>query len=385
MQPVTIQNFPTALACQIDKLTQAIQDMPRMQNATGVELNYTQTIRAIHDMTLCLFKKIADYATKAGFDDVNLLEAWPKGLCENFVCATVVDSKITEVILTKNNKWGFYQNGGGKTLDNETSRQAAHREAQEELNFPGQIHQVKRITIESESGDPQFHFVKGVWMCFVTPEQANLVKPGDDIQDSTLVRLPTEEFLKITDEDKTPYDHGFDRKWMAQYVREMNESKPLAEDMCYNTREISEADTAMANKAREWMRQVRVRKDELANYEMLITLFSVNLVQPEAKAQGKWRSDENRKVVQESAQKMVNKLVEKFLPAWTYITKKGEQTVRQIKVQDAVGFLVNGEPLPSFLTISQFVKVQDDDVRKYRMESLSNQGHGRDLTTVRLF
>lgn len=380
---ISNNHFSSTTAAQIDQLTKTIEAAPKV-NCEGKEYSYTQTVRAIHDMTLCLFKKIADSAQKAGFKDVNLLEAWPKGLCENFVCATKDETgNVTEVILSYNTQYKFYQNGGGKTLDNESSAYAAHREAHEELNFPVNARdQMRRITIESESSEPVFHFVKGVHVGFVTPEQANQLKTGDDIADSKLVRLPTDEFVRITNEDKTPYDHGFDRKWISQYIQAMNRKENLLSDMHYKVREITAEDSAIATKAREWMSKIHVSKGELDMLEKLIVEFVAKMEFPEAKAEGNWRTKPNRGAVQASAQKLVNTLVNRLLPAWTYPTKKGEQTACQIKVQDAVGFFLNGEPLPSFLTIPQMVSVQDEKAKRFHMLDLSNLGHWRNLITL---
>lgn len=380
---ISNNHFSSTTAAQIDQLTKTIEAAPKV-NCEGKEYSYTQTVRAIHDMTLCLFKKIADSAQKAGFKDVNLLEAWPKGLCENFVCATKDETgNVTEVILSYNTQYKFYQNGGGKTLDNESSAYAAHREAHEELNFPVNARdQMRRITIESESSEPVFHFVKGVHVGFVTPEQANQLKTGDDIADSKLVRLPTDEFVRITNEDKTPYDHGFDRKWISSYIQAMNRKENLRTDMHYNEREITVEDAAIAAKARAWMSAIHVSKGELDMLETLISEFVAKMEITEAKGEGNWRTKPNRGVVQSSAQKLVNTLVNRLLPAWTYATKKGEQTACQIKVQDAVGFFLNGEPLPSFLTIPQMVSVQDAKAKRFTMLDLSNKGHWRNLITL---
>jgi hypothetical protein len=136
-----IPSFSSKIASQLEILAEKIPLEPK-QVASETKLTYPDTLLAIHEITQPLFDKIATLAEKAGFGKIEAFQAWPKALCENFVFAVIEASgNITHVILAKNKKHGFLQNGGGKTGATETSEQAVLREAQEEFGFNGRMEQ----------------------------------------------------------------------------------------------------------------------------------------------------------------------------------------------------------------------------------------------------
>jgi hypothetical protein len=63
--------------------------------------------------------------------------------------------------------------------------------------------------------------------------------------------------------------------------------------------------------------------------------------------------------------------------------KKSEEKACQMKVQDAVGMLVNGAPLPSFLTIPQMTLLQSALTETHQIEivSITHTGASRNITT----
>jgi 8-oxo-dGTP pyrophosphatase MutT (NUDIX family) len=380
----SLPSFSTQMCAHLESLAKKIESEAIPSEVTS-EMGYLETLQAIYTISQPLFNQIASLAENAGFEKVEAFEAWPKGLCENFVFG-VVDAgngKITHVILAKNKKYQFLQNGGGKTTSKESSEQAAFREAQEEFSFDGQKEQIKRITIESESGAPSFNFVKGVHIALITPEQASKLKLADDMASNEITSLSVEEFLRITDADTKPIDHGFDRKWIAEYVRSMN-SGALQHSLKYNERQITEEDQLIAAKALEWMNKIHVNKNHFYPIKDLIQQASQINFSELSQAEGAWKSDKNREIIKKSAQKVIDAIVKKLLPEWKYAGKKGEEKACQVKVQEAVGILVNGDPLPSFLTIPQMAALQSGLLKGNKVEwvSIANEGDCRNITTL---
>lgn len=377
-----VQSFSTVMGFQLEALSRKIESEPKQAEITG-ELGYLEVLRAIYTITQPFFNTIATLAEKAGFEKVEAFEAWPKGLCENFIFGVVDDSgKVRDVILAKNKKYQFLQNGGGKTGFKESSQEAALREAQEEFNFSGRIEQLKKITIESESGMPSFNFVKGVNLVLIKPEDSSKLKLADDMASNEITSLPVEEFLRVTDSDTKPIDHGFDRKWIAEYIRVINNEKTVQNH--FNQRMITEEDHLMASKAYEWMKNIRINKSDIDHLKDLIQQFAISNFTEQTIAEGKWKTDKNREVVKKAAQKVVDALVKKLLPEWKYMGKKGEEKACQVKVQEAVGVLVNNDPLPSFLTIPQMVVLQSQLAKNDKIDilSISNVGEFRNITTI---
>lgn len=353
MQPAT---FSSNISYDLSVLAQNISQAPKADSSEQA-LGYKESLLAIHEMTLPLFELIKGQAEKAGFEGVELFEAWPKGHCQNFVFA-VLDSNsatVTDVILAKNKKFGFLQNGGGKTLGGEDIRGSAFREAQEEFSFNGTQEQMKYITIETESGMPAFHFVKGVHIGFVTPEQAETLKLSDDMKKNEIVKMPIEEFLNVTANDKKPVDHGFDRKWIAKYLAAVNNGE---RPQFFSTRdEVSDTDRELAQKADAWMKTVSVNLQEIAFLKKTIVDFTQQMMIG-GSADGEWKTSSNRDAVKKSAQSVVDAIVNRILPQWTYESKGAQKVACQVKVQAAQGVLVNGEPLPSFMTLPQLAAKQ---------------------------
>jgi 8-oxo-dGTP pyrophosphatase MutT (NUDIX family) len=352
-------NISSVLASHLDALTAKIRASSNIcQDSAQEEFhqNYLETLRTIHTLTLPLFEALLHLERAAGFSAAELLEAWPKGRCENFVFAVRDQGNVEKMILAKNKKWGFLQNGGGKTPFHETSHAATFREAQEEFGFNGRSEQVKYITVESESGIPSFHFVKGVHVIEITTEQAAELKLGDDMASNEIISLSLDEFLLTADNDLTPIDHGFDRKSIALYLME----KKAGISQFYNERITTKVDCNIAEKAYAWMNSICVPKTEIAGLERLFAEFVENELKApvDAEAIGAWKSAANREMIKKAAQKVVDAIVLKLLPAWTYEGKKGEETACQVKVQEATGVSVNGEVLPSFLTIPQMFLLQ---------------------------
>jgi 8-oxo-dGTP pyrophosphatase MutT (NUDIX family) len=380
----SISSFSIALGFQLESLAKQIENEPKRSYKAKEELGYLEALRAIYTITQPFFNRLAALAEKAGFGKVEAFEAWPKGLCENFIFGVVESGKIKDVVLATNNKHKFLQNGGGKTGASESSEQAAFREAQEEFGFSGKIEQMKKITIESESGMPEFHFVKGVNIALITPQEAINLKLGDDMARNELTSLPIDEFLRVTDEDTKPIDHGFDRKWIAKYIRAFNSNDEKAlQNLQLYQRLITEEDQVIASKAFEWMKGVRVNISDIDRLKDLIQKFDSTKFEEQTKAEGAWKSPENRELVKKAAQKVVDAIVKKLFPDWKYMSKKGEETACQVKVQEAVGILVNGDPLPSFLTIPQMISLQCGLAKgcKFEIAALSQNGESRDITT----
>ena len=377
-----ISTFSSMICSHFEALTKQIENAP-LTSTMETELRYLETLHAIYTITQPLFNQVAELAKKAGFENVEAFEAWPKGLCENFVFGVTDESgKISSVILAKNKKYQFLQNGGGKTLPNESSQQAALREAQEEFHFDGQIEQIKKITIESESGFPSFNFVKGVYLVLATPEQASQLKLGDDMSSNEKTDLPVDTFMDVTDRDNKPVDHGFDRKWIAKYIKSIN-SGSTQQNLDLNCRTITEEDEQMAAKAKDWMKNIRVNKKDLDCLKELIQQSPLPLLMEQTKPE-EWKSEKNREIIKSSAQKMIDAIVKRHLPEWKYMGKKGGQNACQIKVQEAVGILVNGDPLPAFLTIPQMVALQSKLKIGHKVEivAISNTGEYRNITTA---
>lgn len=362
------QNFSIQLACKLDHLAEEIaKAIPTADNQPKEEINYFQALESIKVLVNPLFEKIVDLSKKAGFEKVEKFEAAPKGACENFLFAILKDEKVAEVVLAKNKKYGFLQMGGGKTMPNESCSQAAHREAQEEFSFTGKENQLQQITIESESGMPIFHFVKGVHLAYISPEQAEQLKLSDDMANNSIERLPVEEFLKITDNDSKPIDHGFDRKWIAEAIRDQRTGTAKS----YYKRSINDDDHCMADKALDWMQRIRVNSKDIENIQSIIGNFVASEWHVDSLGSGNWKSPENRETVKKSAQKVVDAMVERLLPQWTFQGKKGEEVGTQVKVQEAASVYVNGELIPSFLTISQMVALQNRSIKKQEFEITS--------------
>ncbi len=380
----TTTSFSIAMESQLNFLAQQIENDTKAVSQVNIELGYLEVLQAIYTITQPIFNRLVTLAEEAGLGKVEPFEAWPKGLCENFVFGVIESKKIQNVVLARNKKYKFLQNGGGKTGANETSLQAALRESQEEFGFTGKLEQVKKITIESESRISTFHFVKGVNIILITPQQAHQLKLADDMASNEIANLPVKEFLDLTDKEIKPIDHGFDRQWIAKYIRAFNslEMKNV-EKLQFNQRMITKEDQIIASKVFEWMKKIHVNKNEINNLQDLIQQFSINLT-VNSKAQGLWKSAENREVVKKSSQKVVDAIVKKLLPDWKYIGKNGEETACQVKVQEAVGVLVNGDPLPAFLTIPQMVSLQCGlgYGQKFEITSFSQWGEFRNITTL---
>lgn len=377
----SLPSFSTIIETHLEILAKNIASVPKQPEAKE-EVGYLEAIRTIYEITQPCFNRIAELAEKMGFSKVEAFEAWPKGLCENFIFGVADPSgKVTNVILAKNKKYQFLQNGGGKTGSKESSEQAAFKEAQEEFSFKGTEKQIKKITIESESGLPSFHFVKGVNLILITPEEAAQLKLADDMVSNEIATMPVEKFLGVTKADVKPIDHGFDRKWIGQYIEALNNGKAIGENQFYQ-RQVTEEDQIMAARAFEWMKNIRVNSHDLHHLQNLIQSAMTSFPEKGA-AHGPWKSENNREVVKKAAQKVVDAIVKKLLPDWTYVGKKGEEKACQIKVQEAVGVLVNDDPLPSFLTIPQMVALQSKLSKGHQIEivSLSQDGEFRNIIT----
>jgi hypothetical protein len=153
-------NFCGYLNSLAEKLQQAT--IPSETGTEEMQGNYFSALLEISNTVQPLFTKIANCCHEAGFKDVELFQAAPKGRCENFLFLEKNVNEVTHVILAKNKSKGFLQNGGGKTQVGESICDAAVREAKEEFDFPGTVNDMYQITTETESGFPIFHFVKGV-------------------------------------------------------------------------------------------------------------------------------------------------------------------------------------------------------------------------------
>jgi len=307
--------------------------------------DYFSALYEISNVVRPLFVQISSHCKKAGFEDVELFEAAPKGRCENFVFLEKNGTEFAHVILAKNKSKGFLQNGGGKTQMGESISDAAVRESKEEFNFPGSASDMHQITTETESGFPIFHFVKGVHVGFVTPYEADQLRLGDDMQANTIYKMSVPEFLEVTAKDTKPIDHGFDRKWIAEYIKDSGSS--------FNQRTLSEQDVKVALQAYDWMKDIKIDTGML-NQLKVIVQEAITEMNVTGDANGKWKDKQNRDAIREASQKIVDVITKKLLPEWTYEVKGEKKVGCQMKVQGAQGYMIGDDLLPSFLTAPQY-------------------------------
>jgi hypothetical protein len=103
----SLPSFSTFMGSQLEALAKKIENEPKQSEAKA-ELGYLETLRAIYAITQPCFNRVATLAEQAGFAKVEAFEAWPNGLCENFIFGVVDESgKIKDVILAKNKKYQF--------------------------------------------------------------------------------------------------------------------------------------------------------------------------------------------------------------------------------------------------------------------------------------
>lgn len=333
------------LCAHLHSLSEKLQQTTVAAETKEMRGNYFSALIEISNIVRPLFVQISSCCKKAGFEDVELFEAAPKGRCENFVFLEKNGSEFTHVILAKNKSKGFLQNGGGKTQVGESISDAAVRESKEEFNFPGSERDMHQITTETESGFPIFHFVKGVHVGFVTPEQAGQLRLGDDMQANAICRMSVQEFLEVTERDTKPIDHGFDRKWIAEYIKS-NGSR-------FNQRRLSEQDVKLALQAYEWMKDIKLDIAMLSQLKTIVqeALKEMNVT---GEANGKWKDKQNRDAIREASQKIVDVITKKLLPEWTFDVKGEKKVGCQMKVQGAQGYMIGNDFLPSFLTAPQY-------------------------------
>jgi hypothetical protein len=329
----------------VDSLTEGITQLALEPNPKTVQGDYFEILSRISKMVAPLFEKIHKTCKDAGLERAALLVAAPRVRVENFVflVENSETKKVTDVVLAKNLKYKFLMNGGGKTRVGETYLEGAKREAKEEFNYSGEL---TYLTTESESGMPSFAFGKGVYVGKVSPELAPNLKLADDMSDKELCKMPVTEFLDVTDKDTKPMDHGFDRKWIAKYIREGKVSKE------FNQRTLTKEDVEAAVKFHEWEKGIKFNCSLCQKLEQMI-LKETEKMNFEGKMKGSWRDKDKREAITASAQKLVNLIMQKVgLPEW----KCGEKTALQLKVADGQGFTVDkGVLLPSFLTTPQYV------------------------------
>lgn len=338
------------LCAYLHSLSEKLQQTTVPAESKAIHGNYFSALTEISNVVQPLFTQIANCCEHAGFEDIELFEAAPKGRCENFVFLEKNGNDITHVILAKNKSKGFLQNGGGKTQVGESVSDAAVREAKEEFNFPGTAQDMHQITTETESGFPIFHFVKGVHVGFVTPEQSAQLKLGDDMKANEICRMSVPEFLDVTEKDTKPIDHGFDRKWIAEYIKNNG--------MAFNQRKLTDQDVKVALQAHEWMKGIQLD---------IVMLRQLNMIVQEAvkgmiitgEANGKWKDKQNRDAIRDAAQKVVDVITKKLLPEWTYDVKGEKKVGCQMKVQGAQGYMIGNDFLPSFLTAPQYFALKN--------------------------
>src|ERR1700733_9688686 len=100
----SITSFSTVMGSQLEVLAKKIECEPK-QSPINQNMNYFETLDAIHEITQPLFNTLADLAEKAGFKKVEAFAAWPKGLCENFIFGVVDGAgNVTDVVLARNKK-----------------------------------------------------------------------------------------------------------------------------------------------------------------------------------------------------------------------------------------------------------------------------------------
>lgn len=359
-------SFSMVLSSCLDRLACSISDAPNTRNnaivyddATDCDhFDYFATLSLIYKMTNDLFLKISHCATTAGFSDVQRFHASPRGRRESIVLGVIGENaRIVEVILLRNPS-GTLLNAEGDLFEGEDIIQAADRAANEEFKFSK--FSWTPITVEFQNGRPVSHSVTGVNLFIVTTEKAADVALANQLSDCALVRLPVEEFLEKTDNDTHPVDHGCVRKHIAKFIR-CNNSSYRRED--FRTHDVTESDCEVARKAKIWIDNVHVHIAKVLQLKNIITEFNAReFAQPvEGEVVGPWRSPENRDRVQEAAQRVVDAIVAKLLPAWIYQGTNGPLEACQVKVQEAVPVMVNWNFIPSFLTERQFLALQMSD------------------------
>ncbi len=349
------------LCAQMEELATKLQSFGQEPVQKSIQADYFSILGKISTIVTPLFKRIHEICLDAGLSRAALLVAAPRVRVENFVFL-VQDPQtqdFTHVVLAKNKKFGFLQNGGGKTRVGENFVDAAVREAKEEFSFPH--HSLTYLTTESEGGMPAFHFGKGVYIGVVSPEEApdsppvddpsyKGLKLADDMKDKDYCKMTIPEFLKITDEDKKPIDHGFDRKWIAKFLREKN----ITEE--FSQRTLSKEDVDAAVKFQEWEKGIKFDETLCTHMEEIVQRF-VSELRVDGHMKGSWRDKDNREQITKAAQKIVDIITKKLVSDWTYMdSKKGMQSALQMKVQDGQGFTIdNGVLLPSFMTTPQYM------------------------------
>lgn len=351
----TASSSISALVALTDNLVAQINDVPPLDKEVQDEwghIGYYETLKRINNFTRPLLIVIPGWA---GIDH---MEAWPKGRCECFVFATVVNEKITHVILTRNKEHGFLQHGAGEAgLFENSSILKAHRVAIEEFGLYAPYRQVQYLTSESENGFPVSHFVKGVSVILVTPEQSVNLKLTNT-ETNELVTIPVQEFFDTTDRDIHPTDYGFDRKHIARYIRNYN---AFNVDCDYQVRETTDEDCRIAQKAKKWIEGIQVPRMELMRIsDIFDELCQKQLVSYAVERNKVLKSVDEYDTVVGALQKVVDTVVSRLLPPWTYQGQNGIETARQVKVQKAAGIFINGNPLPSFLTIPQIFALENN-------------------------
>jgi 8-oxo-dGTP pyrophosphatase MutT (NUDIX family) len=353
-----MNDFSTSIASHLDVLALRIAQTTSSSTHNLAIKSYDESLKYISLIVQKLFDEISAIAASQTTSEVRTLRASPKGLCENFAfLETNAEGAITHVILAQNKDKGFLQLGGGKTNEDESSRDAAFREAVEEFNYSGSIAYMTRVGVETRSGLPVFHFAKGVHVAVVDANVAAQLKLGDDMASNIITRMPVDEYLAVVDANTKPIDHAFDMKLIAATIRSYRADGVFAENRRMT---ITSEDRAVAEKAKAWMKTVSVDLSLLAEFREYIGETAALISENRIPIIGEWKSKENRGVVQKAAQKVVDAIVERLLPAWTYAGKNGEEKACQLKVQDAVSVTVEGKLLPSFLTLPQMVAMSMD-------------------------